>query len=122
MQLGTCQPIDRLHSDHADRLPWEYGAEAEASATRFLRLREALVPYTYTAARQANTTGVPIVRPTYLDKLAVTSAHTIALRGSAPPIRRPHRSSASVESLSARGPWCCLLCLSSGVSALHGSG
>ena len=39
----------------------------DASAERFLRLREALVPYTYTLARQANTTGVPIVRPLYLD-------------------------------------------------------
>ncbi|HEY3558688.1 MAG TPA: ricin-type beta-trefoil lectin domain protein [Kribbella sp.] len=75
IQLGTFQPIDRLHSDHADRLPWEYGAEADAGATRFLRLREALVPYTYTAARQANTTGVPIVRPMYLDYPALDAAY-----------------------------------------------
>ena len=67
VQFGTFQPVDRLHSDHGDRLPWDYTGAAAASAQRFVQLREALVPYTYTAARQANQTGVPIVRPLYLD-------------------------------------------------------
>jgi len=40
VQLGTFQPIDRLHSNHSDRLPWQYGPAARASATKFLRLRE----------------------------------------------------------------------------------
>jgi hypothetical protein len=76
VQLGTFQPIDRLHSDHGDRLPASYGAAAAASAERFLRLREALVPYTYTLARQANVTGVPIVRPLYLNYPAQSAAYT----------------------------------------------
>ncbi len=67
MQFGTFQPVDRLHSDHGDRLPWDYTGAAADSATKFLRLREALVPYTYTLAQQANATGVPIVRPLYLE-------------------------------------------------------
>ncbi|MFK4084693.1 TIM-barrel domain-containing protein [Kribbella sp. NPDC020789] len=75
VQFGTFQPIDRLHSDHADRLPWEYGAEAGASATKFLQLREALVPYTYTMAQQAHATGVPIVRPMYLEYPAEEAAY-----------------------------------------------
>jgi hypothetical protein len=66
VQLGTFQPIDRLHSNHSDRLPWQYGADAKASAARFLNLRENLVPYTYTLAKLAATTGAPIVRPLYL--------------------------------------------------------
>jgi hypothetical protein len=76
VQLGTFQPVDRLHSDHGDRLPWDYTGDAAASAQRFLRLREALVPYTYTAARQANLTGVPIVRPLYLDYPDSAAAYT----------------------------------------------
>ena len=76
MQLGTFQPIDRMHSDHGDRLPWNYGATADASAERFLKLREALVPYTYTLAQQANATGVPIVRPLYLDYATQSAAYT----------------------------------------------
>ncbi|OLE27145.1 MAG: glycoside hydrolase, partial [Catenulispora sp. 13_1_20CM_3_70_7] len=78
VQLGTFQPIDRLHSDHGDRLPWNYGAAAGAGAERFLRLREALVPYTYTLAAQANKTGVPIIRPLYLNYPANNEAYTFA--------------------------------------------
>jgi len=66
VQLGTFQPIDRLHSNHSDRLPWQYPAAAEASAKRFLNLREALVPLTYTLAAQATETGTPILQPLYL--------------------------------------------------------
>jgi hypothetical protein len=66
VQFGAFQPILRLHSDHGDRLPWDYGA-AQESATRFLQLREALVPYTYTLAWQAHQTGLPIARALYLD-------------------------------------------------------
>ncbi|WP_086021980.1 TIM-barrel domain-containing protein [Streptomyces hokutonensis] len=67
VQLGTFQPIDRLHSNHSDRLPWQYGSAARASADKFLNLRENLVPYTYSLAQQASTTGVPVTRPTYLE-------------------------------------------------------
>jgi hypothetical protein len=67
VQLGTFQPIDRLHSNHSDRLPWQYTGAAKDSATKFLNLRENLVPYTYTLAQEAATTGVPVVRPTYLE-------------------------------------------------------
>ena len=66
VQFGTFQPIDRLHSDHSDRLPWQYGAAADASATQFLNLRENLVPLTYTLSAEATSTGVPVVRPLYL--------------------------------------------------------
>lgn len=66
VELGTFQPLDRLHSQHGLRLPWEYGGAAETIATDFLRLRERLVPYLYTLARQAHDTGMPIVRALYL--------------------------------------------------------
>ncbi|MEU4090400.1 TIM-barrel domain-containing protein [Streptomyces aureus] len=67
VQFGTFQPVDRLHSNHSDRLPWQYGTAARQSADTFLNLRENLVPYTYTLAEEANRTGVPIIRPTYLE-------------------------------------------------------
>lgn len=66
VQFGAFQPILRLHSDHGDRLPWEYGA-GQAPAADALRLRKALVPYTYTLARQSVATGIPMVRALYLD-------------------------------------------------------
>ncbi|GAA3287050.1 ricin-type beta-trefoil lectin domain protein [Dactylosporangium vinaceum] len=76
LQLGTFQPVDRLHSDHGDRLPWNYTGAAQASAETFLRLREALVPYTYTLAQQASATGVPITRPLYLNYPGSAEAYT----------------------------------------------
>ena len=66
VQFGAFQPILRLHSNHGERLPWEYGGRAERIASGFLRLREALVPYLYTAAREAYDSGLPIARPMYL--------------------------------------------------------
>ena len=66
LQLGAFQPVDRLHGNHSDRLPWQYGADAKNSGEKFLNLREDLVPYTYTLAQQANRTGIPVVRPLYL--------------------------------------------------------
>ncbi|HEY3753652.1 MAG TPA: TIM-barrel domain-containing protein, partial [Pseudonocardiaceae bacterium] len=78
VQLGTFQPVDRLHSNHSDRLPWQYGAEAKASAEKFLTLREDLVPYTYTQAQQAATTGIPVVRPTYLQYPEEENAYATA--------------------------------------------
>jgi len=65
--LGAFSPILRLHGNHSDRLPWQYPAAADSSASYFLNLRENLVPYTYTAAQDATTTGVPVTRPMYLD-------------------------------------------------------
>ncbi len=78
VQLGTFQPIDRLHSNHSDRLPWQYGTAAGASATKFLNLRENLVPYTYSLAQQAATTGVPVVRPTYLEYPEEPAAYAVS--------------------------------------------
>ncbi len=66
VQLGTFQPIDRLHSNHSDRLPWQYGTDAKASAEKFLKLRRTLQSYTYKAAQEAKQTGAPITRPLYL--------------------------------------------------------
>jgi hypothetical protein len=67
VQLGAFQPILRLHSDHGDRLPWEYADTVSGPAADYLRLRESLVPYLYTAARQSYDTGLPMSRALYLN-------------------------------------------------------
>jgi alpha-glucosidase (family GH31 glycosyl hydrolase) len=66
VQLGTFQPLDRLHSHHGRRLPWHYPEPARGIAAEFLRLRQALVPHLYTLAREAHAGGLPMVRPLYL--------------------------------------------------------
>ena len=78
VQFGTFQPIDRLHSNHSDRLPWQYGAAADASATSFLNLREALMPLTYTLSAEATRTGVPVVRPLYVQYPEQQEAYAMA--------------------------------------------
>jgi len=64
VQFGTFQPIFRLHSDHGMRLPWEY-PNVTRQAEDFIRLRHALVPYTYTLAHESSIGGMPIVRGMY---------------------------------------------------------
>lgn len=76
VQLGTFQPVLRLHSSAGNRLPWQYPAPAGSAAASFLRLREALVPYTYTLAAQSVNTGLPITRPLYLDYPGQTEAYS----------------------------------------------
>lgn len=64
VQFGTFQPIFRLHSKRGKRLPWQY-PKVSQYATDFIRLRHALVPYTYTLAHESATGGMPIVSGMY---------------------------------------------------------
>ena len=76
VQLGTFQPILRLHSSAGNRLPWDYPQPADGIAASFLRLREALVPYTYTLASQSVSSGLPITSPLYLAYPDQAAAYT----------------------------------------------
>jgi alpha-glucosidase (family GH31 glycosyl hydrolase) len=75
VQFGTFAPILRLHSDDQDRLPWQYPQPVQGITESFLRLREALIPYTYTLADQAHDTGLPLSRPLYLDYPEMAAAY-----------------------------------------------
>ncbi len=75
VQLGTFQPLERLHSHHGKRLPWEYGEPARSIAARFLRLRESLVPYLYTLSRHAHDTGLTMARPLYMSWPGLDAAY-----------------------------------------------
>ncbi|HUE28928.1 MAG TPA: TIM-barrel domain-containing protein, partial [Solirubrobacteraceae bacterium] len=73
--FGTFQPLDRLHSNHGDRLPWEYGPAADAASAGFLRLREALNPYIYTLDRRTYDTGLPMTGALYLQWPTLAAAY-----------------------------------------------
>lgn len=75
VQFGTFEPLDRLHSHHGKRLPWEYPGPAGDAAADALRLRAALVPTTYTLARGARDTGLPITGPLWLAWPGEEGAH-----------------------------------------------
>ena len=81
LQLGTFQPIMREHSDEVDwgqnaRLPWEYDAATNAVGDQFMQLREELVPYLYTLAYQASSTGIPMTQALYLNYPSQAAAYT----------------------------------------------
>jgi hypothetical protein len=76
VQLGTFQPVLRLHSDDETRLPWGYPQPVAGITESFLRLREALIPYTYTLAEESTRTGLPMASPLYLDYPGQAAAYS----------------------------------------------
>ena len=66
---GAFQPIDRDHTcvGTKDQEPWVGGAEQEAIRRRYIDTRYELMPYLYTTAETMARTGVPIVRPLFLE-------------------------------------------------------
>jgi alpha-glucosidase (family GH31 glycosyl hydrolase) len=69
LQFGALSPVMRIHSSRDprnDRRPWLFGQTFEAAARAAFALRASLVPYLYTAARQAFDSGLPLLRPLYL--------------------------------------------------------
>lgn len=69
LQLAAFQPIDRDHAAKGtrDHEPWVDGPQHEAIRRRFIEERYKLMPYLYTAAEETSRTGVPIMRPLFLE-------------------------------------------------------
>jgi alpha-glucosidase (family GH31 glycosyl hydrolase) len=67
-QLGAFSPVFRSHGwVWREHVPWAYGAEVEAICRAYAELRYRLLPYTYTLAWQAHTSGLPLMRPLVLN-------------------------------------------------------
>jgi alpha-glucosidase len=69
IEVATFQPIDRDHSNEntADQEVWVNGPEHEAIRRRYIEERYRLMPYLYTTAEEMSRTGIPIVRPLFLE-------------------------------------------------------
>ncbi|GAC1680636.1 MAG: glycoside hydrolase family 31 protein [Terriglobales bacterium] len=69
MELATFQPIDRNHAEKgtADREPWVHGPQQEDIRRRYIEERYRLMPYIYTTAEEMSRSGLPIVRPLFLE-------------------------------------------------------
>lgn len=67
MGIGCLFPFARNHNMKTmpDQEPWAFGARVEATSRRALERRYRLLPYLYTLAREAATTGLPIMRPAF---------------------------------------------------------
>jgi alpha-glucosidase (family GH31 glycosyl hydrolase) len=66
-QFGAMSPVFRTHSDHGTREPWKFSATAKKLFRKQTHIRYALAPYFYTLAYEAHETGLPLIRPLYLE-------------------------------------------------------
>ena len=69
LEFAAFQPIDRDHAEKApaDQEPWAHGPQHEAIRRRFIEERYRLMPYLYTTAEEMSRTGLPIMRPLFLE-------------------------------------------------------
>jgi alpha-glucosidase len=67
--LGAFNPIYRDHTEKgsADQEPWVHGPEHEAIRKKFIEQRYRMLPYIYTIAEEASRTGMPMMRPLFLE-------------------------------------------------------
>lgn len=68
-EVGALNPIYRDHTakDTADQEPWVSGPEHEAIRRKYIELRYRLMPYLYTGIEEASRTGIPLMRPLFLE-------------------------------------------------------
>jgi alpha-glucosidase len=69
LEVGVFNPIYRDHTAKGtlDQEPWVHGPEHEAIRRRYIELRYRLIPYIYTAVEETSRTGLPFMRPVFLD-------------------------------------------------------
>ncbi len=69
LEVGAFNPIDRDHSEKFTnpQEPWEGGPAMEAVRRRYINERYRLMPYLYATAEEASRTGIPIMRPLFME-------------------------------------------------------
>lgn len=65
--FGLLSTHSRLHGSSSYRVPWLFDEEAVSVLRSFTKLKGSLMPYLYTQAHVAATTGVPVMRAPALD-------------------------------------------------------
>jgi alpha-glucosidase len=68
-EVGALNPIYRDHTAKgtADQEPWVHGPEHEAIRRKYIELRYELMPYLYTGIEEMSRTGIPLMRPVFLE-------------------------------------------------------
>ena len=69
MELGAFNPIYRNHAAKGTRFrePWVDGPEHESIRKRYIETRYRLLPYIYTSMEESSRTGVPLMRPMFVE-------------------------------------------------------
>jgi alpha 1,3-glucosidase len=68
-QVGAFYPFFRGHAHHDTkrREPWLFGERRTAIIREAIHVRYSLLPYFYTLFREASVTGIPVMRPLWLE-------------------------------------------------------
>jgi alpha-glucosidase len=69
IQVGAFNPVFRDHEEKGKppQEVWVHGPEQEAIRKRYIEARYRLMPYLYQLAKEASQTGLPIMRPVFLE-------------------------------------------------------
>ena len=66
-QFGLLSSQSRLHGSSSFRVPWLFDEEASEVLKKFVNLKCTLMPYLYAKAVEAHETGVPMMRPMFME-------------------------------------------------------
>ena len=69
IEIAAFQPVDRDHAEKGtgDHEPWANGPEQEDIRRHFIQERYKLMPYLYTTMEEGTRTGLPLLRPVFLE-------------------------------------------------------
>jgi alpha-glucosidase len=69
MELGVFNPMYRNHAAKGtrDREPWVDGPVHEGIRKKYIETRYRLLPYIYTGMEEASRTGIPLMRPMFME-------------------------------------------------------
>jgi alpha-D-xyloside xylohydrolase len=66
--FGLLSSHSRLHGSSSYRVPWQWDSEVPVDVLRkFTKLKHRLMPYLWTKAVEAHETGVPVMRPMWME-------------------------------------------------------
>jgi alpha-D-xyloside xylohydrolase len=63
MEFATFCPLQRMHGEHSETEPWNYGKATDTEIRRWINLRYRLLPYIYSTAAQVTFSGASIIEP-----------------------------------------------------------
>ena len=77
MQAASLSPFMRSHTTHdsPDQEPWSFGEETERRCREAIERRYSLLPYLYTQVHLSHESGLPILRPLWLEFPNDTTAY-----------------------------------------------
>jgi alpha-glucosidase len=69
MELGAFNPFYRNHAEKGsrNREPWVDGPQHEAIRKKYIEQRYRMLPYIYTSMEETSRTGIPLMRPLFLE-------------------------------------------------------